>query len=325
MKRTVIIPALGALLLGACGLVVYVSGERRTPGVFHGNVDIREVNLGFRVPGRVAEVLKDQGDGVTAGETLARLDDEPYRHALERAASEVALAAARLTELRNGARAEDVARAEASLSACRAALKNAEALLARLRELRETRAVSAQDLDNAQSAYDAELARRDVAAAELALLKAGTRPEQLAQAEAALASAKAVEADARMRLEDTRMVAAEPGVVLTRAVEPGTIVAAGATALSLSLQKPVWVRAYADEPELGAVRPGRPVLVFTDSRREPYHGRIGDVSPRAEFTPKTVETEALRTSLVYRFRVVVTDPDDGLRRGMPVTVRLQGD
>ncbi len=322
MKRTVLIPALGGLFLAACGWGVYASYDRRDPGVFHGNVDIREVSLGFRVSGRVAAVLKNQGDAVVAGEVLARLDDEPFRHALARAEAEVAQAAARLAELENGARAEDIARAEASLAAYRATLANAAATLGRLRELRATRAASEQDLDNAQGAYDAALARRDAAAAELALLKAGARPEQMEQARAALASAKAASAAAALQLTDTTLRSAEPGVVLTRAVEAGAIVSAGATAVALSLNDPVWVRAYADELRLGSVRPGRDVLVYTDSRKEPYRGRIGDVSPRAEFTPKSVETPALRTSLVYRFRVVVSDADEGLRSGMPVTVRF---
>ena len=99
--------------------------------------------------------------------------------------------------------------------------------------------------------------------------------------------------------------------------------ATGATVFTVSLTRPVWVRAYASEADLGRVAPGTAVLVSTDSRRDrPYHGRIGYVSPSAEFTPKNVETPDLRTSLVYRFRVVIEDPDDGLRQGMPVTVRL---
>ena len=123
-------------------------------------------------------------------------------------------------------------------------------------------------------------------------------------------------------LADTALAAPEAGVVLTRAVEPGSMVQAGSTALTVSLAEPVRVRAYAPEPMLGLVQPGRQVLIFTDSRREPYHGQIGDVSPRAEFTPKSVETEELRTALVYRFRAVVRDADGLLRQGMPVTVRL---
>lgn len=75
---------------------------------------------------------------------------------------------------------------------------------------------------------------------------------------------------------------------------------------------------------LGRAVPGSHILIYTDGRPDkPYHGQIGFVSPTAEFTPKTVETEDLRTDLVYRLRIVVNDADDALRQGMPVTLRFQ--
>ncbi|MDN7221285.1 efflux RND transporter periplasmic adaptor subunit, partial [Klebsiella pneumoniae] len=111
------------------------------------------------------------------------------------------------------------------------------------------------------------------------------------------------------------------GTLMTRAVEPGTMLNAGGTVLTLSLTHPVWVRAYVDEKNLGQAQPGQEVLLYTDSRPDkPYHGKIGFVSPSAEFTPKTVETPDLRTDLVYRLRIVVTDADGALRQGMPVTI-----
>jgi HlyD family secretion protein len=112
--------------------------------------------------------------------------------------------------------------------------------------------------------------------------------------------------------------------VLTRAVEPGAIVAAGNPVYTLSLESPVWVRTYIDEPDLGNVHPGMKAVVVTDSGGR-YEGHVGFISPEAEFTPKSVQTTDLRTALVYRLRVVVDAPDTGLRRGMPVTVRIRLD
>ncbi len=95
---------------------------------------------------------------------------------------------------------------------------------------------------------------------------------------------------------------------------------AGSTVLTVSLTHPVWVRAYVSERNLGDAKPGREILLYTDGRPDkPYHGKIGFVSPTAEFTPKSVETPDLRTDLVYRLRIIVTDADDALRQGMPVT------
>jgi HlyD family secretion protein len=91
----------------------------------------------------------------------------------------------------------------------------------------------------------------------------------------------------------------------------------------VSLHQPVWVRAYVEEPDLGKIHPGMKVEIHTDSNPgKTYSGQVGYVSPRAEFTPKNVETRELRTSLVYRLRVVVENADEGLRQGMPVTARI---
>lgn len=89
---------------------------------------------------------------------------------------------------------------------------------------------------------------------------------------------------------------------------------------SLSLDAPVYVRAYVSEPDLGRIAPGMQVRVRSDSSDKVYQGQIGFISPRAEFTPKTVETTDLRTDLVYRLRIVVTNADAALRQGMPVTI-----
>ena len=135
--------------------------------------------------------------------------------------------------------------------------------------------------------------------------------------------AVAVAAQAEQHLADAQLLAPADGVVLTRAVEPGAILAAGAPVFTVSLRTPVWARIYVSETDLGRIAPGRAVLLYTDARPDrPYHGQIGFVSPTAEFTPKNVETPDLRTALVYRARVVVADPDTALRQGMPVTVRL---
>ncbi|HYG36697.1 MAG TPA: efflux RND transporter periplasmic adaptor subunit, partial [Clostridia bacterium] len=159
---------------------------------------------------------------------------------------------------------------------------------------------------------------------QLNLLEAGFRSEEKAQAKAELARAEAALARAELRVEDTVLKAPSDGVVLTRAQEPGAILQPGTTVLTVSLVKPVWVRAYIEEPNLGHIHPGMKVNIYTDTRPDrPYTGQIGYISPRAEFTPKNVETPQLRTSLVYRLRIVVENPDEGLRQGMPVTVRMQ--
>ncbi len=157
----------------------------------------------------------------------------------------------------------------------------------------------------------------------LRLAELGPRIEDVQAAEAELAAAEVEVTKAERRLADSRIIAPSRGVVLTRAREVGAIVQPGETVFTLTLSSPVWVRTYISEPDLGQVRSGAKVEVRTDGNpRHPYIGHVGFVSPTAEFTPKSVETEELRTRLVYRVRIVVDNPDGGLRQGMPVTVRI---
>ena len=324
MKRVMILVLLLAAAAGGgwyAWYAYFAPGKDSAP-VFHGNVDIREVRLAFRVGGRVADILKEEGDRVTSGETVARLDALPYENAVDLAAARVGQLAARLEELENGSRPEEIERARKNLAEARAALDNTRRVYDRQRRLVNDGAVARQDFDTAKAAFEAAQARYGAAQASLELIRAGARSEQIAQARAGLEEARAALEQARIQLADTVLKAPADGVILTRVVEPGSMVQAGGTVLTESLTEPVRIRAYAPEPMLGLMQPGREVLVFTDSRTEAYHARIGDVSPRAEFTPKSVETEELRTALVYRFRAVVTDADELLRQGMPVTVRL---
>jgi HlyD family secretion protein len=146
--------------------------------------------------------------------------------------------------------------------------------------------------------------------------------EDVVAAAAELRAAQVKAAQARTRLKDTELRAPAAGIIVTRAVEPGAIVAAGSTIVSLSLESPVWVRAYVPEPQLGQIREGMRVTVLSDGGAR-LPGQVGFISPDAEFTPKSVQTPELRTDLVYRLRIVVEDPRRVLRRGMPVSVALE--
>jgi HlyD family secretion protein len=156
----------------------------------------------------------------------------------------------------------------------------------------------------------------------LALAREGFRSEEVNASRAELAAAIAQRKQVETQLADTELFAPNDGVVLARIREPGSIVAVGAPVFTLSLRDPVYVRAYVGEPDLGKLAPGTSVELATDSSNRRYHGQVGYVAPRAEFTPKSVETTDLRTDLVYRLRIVVADADEGLRQGMPVTVSV---
>ncbi len=289
MKKPVVVILLIVILLAALGGGWWwYQSSRQQPLTLYGNVDIRTVNMSFRVGGRLASLTVDEGDNIRAGQTLGELDRAPYENALLQAQANVSTAQAQYDLMMAGYRAEEIAQAAAAVKQAQAAYDYAQNFYQRQLGLRASSAISANDLENARSSRD--------------------------QAQAALAQAK-------LDLHDTVLTAPSDGTLMTRAVEPGTMLNAGGTVLTLSLTHPVWVRAYVDEKNLGQAQPGQEVLLYTDSRPDkPYHGKIGFVSPSAEFTPKTVETPDLRTDLVYRLRIVVTDADGALRQGMPVTI-----
>ena len=288
----------------------------------YGNVDIREATLAFRTGGRVAEVKVDEGTIVKKGDVLARLDPEPLNNNLQSATANVAALAARNAMMHQGFRQEDIEQAKAKVQAAEAALVNAEKQLTRQTSLVTEQATTQHLLDDVRSARDQASAQLKAAQQQALEMQHGYRKEEIAESDALLAQARANLANAQLAVSDAVLVAASDGIVLTRAIEAGTMVQSGTVAFNLSLTKPVWVRAYVPEPQLGRYPAGAHVTLETDSTPgKQYHGTVGFVSPTAEFTPKSVETTDLRTSLVYRIRIVVDDADAQLRQGMPVTIR----
>lgn len=272
VKKNIFIAIIFIILTGVIiALIDFAYRDRENQGeiTLYGNVDVRQVDIGFRVSGQVTQLMFEEGDQVPQGTLMCTLDHTPYDSKLKEA-----LAAA---------------------EAVQANLDNAEILLRRRQELIGSGAVSQEDLDNA-------LARRDELVANLLLVEAAIQV-------------------AKDNLSYTQAYAPTDGIILTRIREPGTVVNPADPVYTLSVSSPVWIRAFVDEPNLGRVSYGMTAEVLTDTGRR-YTGKIGFISPVAEFTPKTVETAKLRTDLVYRLRVYVDNPDHMLVQGMPVTVKL---
>lgn len=292
----------------------------------YGNVDIRQVDLAFRVPGRIAQVRVEEGDTVKKGDLLAQLDPETFTEEVALRQAELKAAQADLARLQKGFRPQEIAVARAVVTQHEAVLANLEQERNRREPLIGKGAVTRESYDKLSAAHTEAQARLQAAREELALKKEGYREEDIAKAQAQVESRQALLQIAQTQLQDSKLFAPSDGTILTRVLEPGAVGRSGQTVLALSIDNPTWVRAYISESQLGKVKPGDSVQVYSDSRPDqPYSGQIGYISPVAEFTPKNVETEDLRTSLVYRFRVIVKNHDGGLRQGMPVTVKIETD
>jgi HlyD family secretion protein len=317
----VVVAALAIAALATRGFGLFGSQADR-PLALYGNVDIREVDMAFRVGGRIKTIAVEEGVKVQPGQVLATLDTATVDARLHQADAQVAQAQAELAKLHNGNRAQDIGQARARVAAAAAVAANAQRDYARRQPLVAPGAIS-------RALWEQTVADRDRANAQLAeaqqglsLLQAGSRREDVAVGEAQLRAAEATRRSAATDLGDTRLVAESGATVVTRAQEPGAIVQSGQTVLTLSIDRPLRVRAYIAEPDLSRISPGMAVELTADGNPRSYHGTIGYISPRSEFTPKSVETQELRTDLVYRLRIIVSDPDDALRQGQPVTVRV---
>jgi HlyD family secretion protein len=324
-KKTLIIgAAFLAVIIAGVALYLKWSDGRRDELVIYGNVDIRQVDLGFRVTGRIEEMRYEEGDQIKKGQVIAVLDKGPYQTDVDSSKAQEQAQEATADKYEKGNRPEEIDRAKASFNEKDVRYKNAQRLYERRVQLAESGSISKQQYDDTLADRDAAEAQSQLSHADMALALAGFREEDIRQARANLGAAKARLAQAEINLQDTEIVSPSDGIILTRVREPGAIVSAGQTVYTLQLLSPVWIRTYVAERDLGLIYPGMPADVYTDTRpAKPYHGQIGFISPVAEFTPKNVETTQLRTDLVYRLRVIVDDPDNGLRQGMPVTVKLK--
>jgi HlyD family secretion protein len=292
--------------------------------VLYGNVDLRLVSLAFYGNERIVEVLVEEGARVRKGQVLARLDTSRLLPLVQKAEAAVAARAAVVERLRAGSRPEEIAQARANLDAAKADAVNARKQFERKRELVGRGAGSQQELDSTKATSDMADAKIALMQKTLDLAIAGPRREDIEQAEAQLRGDQADLAYLKRQLADAELVAPRDAIVRSRLMEAGEMASPQRPVFSLAIVDPKWVRAYATEPDLGKIKPGMSAYVTTDSfpdRR--YAGWVGFISPVAEFTPKTVQTKELRTSLVYEVRVFVEDPSDELRLGMPATVHLE--
>ncbi len=323
MKRWMV---LAAVLGGLVGAAVWWSVRDRTPAgtlTLYGNVDLRQVSLAFNGSERIATVLVEEGDRVHAGQLLATLDTRRLEPQVAQAEAQVAAQRAVVEKLHHGSRPEEIARARANLTSAKADAADVRLRYQRLKTLQQRDLASRQDVDSARAAAKAADARVEVAQKNLDLELAGPRQEDIAEAQAQLDARQAAAQLLRQQLDDARLTAPVDGVIRARLLEAGDMASPQRPVFSLALMDPKWIRAYVSETDLGRVSPGLSASVAVDAFPEQrFSGQVGFVSPVAEFTPKTVETEALRTSLVYEVRVLVDDPADRLRLGMPATVYL---
>ncbi|MGZ4859096.1 MAG: efflux RND transporter periplasmic adaptor subunit [Candidatus Angelobacter sp.] len=289
-----------------------------------GNIEAHESLVSFKVTGRIADLPIEEGQSVKAGELLARLDNDDYN---QQVAVDEATARVRHSQLAlglAGSRLQEVEAGRQAVVDAQADLDQKKKDYERYQRLYEKDEVTAQARDQAATSVTRAQAALTRSQQIYNQLLEGTRKEQLAVDRANLNQARENLGMSRIRLNYTVLRAPFDGVVLVRQVEMGEVVAPGTPIVTLADLHQVWVRVYLPETDLGRVHLGQDVVVRTDTYPgKNYHGRVSFIAAEAEFTPKSVQTEKERVTLVYRVKVDVENLNDELKPGMPADAYIQ--
>ena len=317
-KKWLIVPVLIVVALGALYLKKngYISDENQI--FVSGNIEITEVDISFKIPGRVEKRLVSEGDRVTFGQTVAILDSVDLEQEVALREAELQGAKAVLRERLHGYLPEQIAQAEAKAKQTAADLSRYDSDYTRQKQLYEKGAISEREFEVSVSAYERAKAAHREAKENLVFYKRGFRDEKIDQAIAEQERAKQALNIAKTRQSYAKIISPIQGYVLSENIEPGEYVTAGTPIVTIGGLENVWLRAYVDETDLGRVKLGQLVEVTTDTYPDKiYKGKVTFISQQAEFTPKNVQTQKERVKLVYRIKIDIPNPNMELKAGMP--------
>jgi HlyD family secretion protein len=329
--------AAAALLIPvALGFFACHRGSGDAPPRVTGYVEATDVRVSAEVGGRLIDLRVGEGDRVTTGDVLARLDTADTELAIRRAQADRDQASAQLRLLQAGSRPEDIRQASAQLASAQADVKAAQAQLdaasadvTRFENLLRANAGSVKQRDDAVTKRDVAAAqvraadqRAQAASDALARLRAGSRPQEIAAAQARVASADAQIAALQKNLTDAVVKAPVGGIVTSKLADTGELLPPRGPIAVITDLDHAWANVYVDERRVPALKIGQPATIITDAGQR-LQGTITFISPKAEFTPRNVQTAEERSKLVYRVKVTADNTSGILKPGMPVEAELQ--
>jgi len=303
----------------------YLGHQTVTPSSIKvsGNIEATEVNLGFKISGRIVQISVREGDWVEKGKVIARLDDEDLRQRFELAQATLRSSQARLEKLLAGSRSEEIKEAEANLQQAQIDFENKKTQYERMKALFDGRVISRETLDNAEARFKIARAALEGATEVYKKVREGPRKEDIEDGRAQVEQARASLKLAETQLGYASLPSPISGIVLVKSAEVGEVVNPGTSVLTIADIVNVWLKAYIPETELTRIRWGQEVIVTTDLHpKKEYKGKITFISSQSEFTPKQIQTEKERVTLVYRIKVDIPNPDRELKPGMPADGRI---
>lgn len=305
-------------LFGACS-------EKKKNGIIEasGTLEAKYVSLSAKTGGEIKRIPLSEGIELKAGDTVACIDTEGLEIQLRSANAALAIAQAQYDMLRNGARREDIATAEANQRA--AAENNAQAMsdLARFKKLLEQNTVTQKQYDDALLRYKNANEQLTAAVETLKKIRNITREEELRQASGKLEQAIAASDAVRKTIRDACLITPIKGILVKKYFEQGETAAPNATVAKISDLSVMYMMIYVPEAEVTRIHTGDPADIFVDSSPgQPYKGKVTYVSPESEFSPKNIQTKDERTKLVFGVKVEIPNPSMNLKAGVPADAKV---
>jgi multidrug resistance efflux pump len=305
--RRLVIPII--IIAGLFVWLVYRGQQHEKDNVYSGTIEARDADIGSLMGGRVSEVLVQEGDSVTAGQTLVRFDRYLLDPQIKEQESRVAQMRASLDRVHRGPRREEVERARIMWEQAEKERVRQETLL--------------KQGVGIQSTYDARAAEAQTALQQYEELKRGSREEDIQQARAQLAAEEGALAMLHRQVQESEVRAPANGVIQTMDLRPGDMIAPNQPVAVLLESNELWVRVFVPETKLGNVKVGQPVDITIDTfPKRVFNARVQSVSERAEYTPRNVQTPEQREDQVFAVRLKL-EPAPELKAGMTATVRFE--
>ncbi|HEX9126062.1 MAG TPA: efflux RND transporter periplasmic adaptor subunit [Methylomirabilota bacterium] len=317
-KGAAVLVLLIALSVAATWAGLHLGVGPSKPVGVTGTIEATQVDVSVKITGRILQRLVKEGDRVTRGQVLVRLDDSELAADVRRLDAALRSAQSTLRDLQKGARPQEIEDARAAVSSAEATRTMTERDYQRTEQLFKQNLIAAQDVDRARQAYEVAKAQERSARERLALLLEGSRPDQIDAARWQVTQAESALAQARSRLRETVVVSPIEGVVLRKNLEAGETANPGVPILTLVDPKDVWLRAYVPETEMGRLKIGDPATLRVDAfPNRVFTGRLIEIGGEAEFTPRNVQTKKERVNLVFRIKIQIDNPEGLLKPGLP--------
>jgi len=298
MKRTEKLCPFAVWIFFFIGLFSCSRRDQR-PLAGSGAMEATEILLSSQLPGIVVNVCVQEGDTLKPGQIVAQVDTEKI--ALEKGRLLAGLNEIRLN-LRNAQRAVAMARDQKD---------NSEKKFQRIKALYQGNSVSQQQYDDTETAFKAAQTQCDEAETGLEILK--SKEEQLR------IQVQLVE----KQLKDARITSPIAGIVLEKYRENGEMTPLGGPIVNVADLRRMWIKIYIKEKDIGRIRLNDRAELSISAYPEVFPGRVSWISPKAEFTPKTVQTKEARTDLVYAVKIAVENPEGIFKIGMPADVVIR--